>query len=124
MLSLPGDTGVQIVGFTRALAWQLSGTEIVVFGRRRPNGLASKTLIAVDSFIVRASEGVPAYDGTLRRRPGDDVLELRDGRRLAIQRLPDALSAADGMRVWIAGPLDAPVRGGILNPDTPSVCPA
>jgi hypothetical protein len=49
----------------------------------------------VDSFVVRASEGVRALDGTLRRGDGHDMLELRDGRRLTISRLPDRPAQAN-----------------------------
>jgi hypothetical protein len=50
-----------------------------------------------------------------------EVLELRDGQCLAISRLPDRLAQADGMRVWIAGPL-APEAGGIIDTAQKSDC--
>jgi len=114
MLSLGNDKAVILDGY-RALYAQLSGVELVVFGRRR-NGPFPWPVQSVDSFVVRASKGVPAIDGTLRRVEGRDELELRGGRRLPIGHLPDLLAKANGMRVWIAGPLDAPEGAGIIDP--------
>jgi hypothetical protein len=114
MLSLKNEKAVILEG-SRALYEQVRGIEIVVFGRRRVGPLPWPVQ-DVDSFFVRALDGVPALDGTLRRDRGRDMLELRDGRRLPIGRLPDRLANADGMRVWIAGPLDAPIAGGIIDP--------
>lgn len=114
MLSLGNGKAVILEG-DRALYSQLSGVEIVVFGRRRV-GPFPQPVQDVDSFVVRASAGVPAVDGTLRREAGRDVLELGDGRRVTITRLPERLSRADGMRVWIAGPLDAPVDANVIDP--------
>lgn len=92
----------------------MSGVELVVFGQRR-TGPFRWPVQYVDSFVVRASDSVPALDGTLRRSDGHDVLELRDGRRLPIGHLPDRLANANGMRVWIAGPLEAPIAAGVID---------
>ena len=114
MLSIGNDKAVILKG-DRALYKQLSGVELVVFGRRRV-GPFPWPVQDVDSFVVRASAGVPAVDGTLRRAVGRDVLELRDGRRVTVARLPERLARANGMRVWIAGPLDAPVASNVIDP--------
>lgn len=106
---------------SRALFEQLRGIEIVVFGRRR-SGPFPWPVQSVDSFIVRRLDSVAALDGTLRRDAGRDALELRGGRRVAIGRLPDRLAKADGMRVWIAGPPDAPIAGGIIDPTAKLRC--
>jgi hypothetical protein len=93
---------------------QLDGLEIVAFG---PPRLRPDDSIEMTSFIVRAHGGQPAYDGTLRRGPDGDALELADGRRLTIPRLPEQLTRFDGKRVWIAGPLESPTGAGVIDPD-------
>jgi hypothetical protein len=119
MLSTAAGRGVQIVGLSRTMEWQLSAVEIVAFGRRRDRTVFPWPVQEVDSFAVRGSGGVPARDGILRREPRGDVLVLRDGGRLALPRLPETLAGADGKRVWIAGPLDAPTWAGVLDPARP-----
>jgi hypothetical protein len=55
-------------------------------------------------------------DRELRRGAHGDVLAMPDGRRIAIPHLPEVLSGADGKRVWIAGPIDAPTGAGVIDP--------
>ena len=45
------------------------------------------------------------------------MLELNDGRRLTVRHLPSYMSDADGKRIWIAGPLDAPTSAGVIDPN-------
>ena len=120
LLSLGNDKAVMLEG-SRALFEQVRGIEIVVFGRRRA-GPFPWPVQNVDSFFVRRLDSSAALDGTLRREGGRDVLEVRGGRRVAIARLPDRLAKADGMRVWIAGPPEAPIAGGIIDPSTKLKC--
>ena len=114
MLSLGEDKAVILESSDIPLQ-QLNGLEIVVFGRQRKGPFRWPVQYA-DSFFVRAIGKVPARDGILRRGEGRDVLELRNGQRLTIGHLPDLLAKANGMRVWLAGPLDAPVGAGIIDP--------
>jgi len=105
---------------SRDIFSQLIGKDVVVFGKRRnpPPGhpYLSHPIIKVDSFLVRAHDAKPARDGILRRRPTGDMLQVRNGRRLPIANLPGALAKADGMRVWIAGPLGSPASAGVIDP--------
>jgi hypothetical protein len=45
------------------------------------------------------------------------VLETRDGQRLPLFNLPDAVAHANGMRVWVIGPLDWPRSAGVIDPN-------
>ena len=106
---------------------QLIGMEVVVFGKRRnppPNHpYLANPIVTVDSFFIRAAGDAPTRDGVLRKRPQGDVLETPDGRRLSLPILLPALANADGMRVWIAGPLDAPTSAGFIDPNRRYTCP-
>jgi len=107
MLSVTGP-------YTTDLLRQLDGVEIVAFGRRRRR---ADDPVEIETFSVRGYGGNPARDGILRRTPSGDVLELADGRRLALPRLPEYLASANGKRIWIAGPLDAPTGASVIDPD-------
>ena len=106
---------------------QLVGLDVVVFGRKShppPHPLyPSYPLFTVDSFSVRARQETRVHDGILRRGARGDVLETRDGRRLAVANLPPALQKADGMRVWIGEPLGAPTIAGVMDPEFRAECP-
>jgi hypothetical protein len=116
MLSTAAGMGIRLTGVSRVTAGQLQGLEIVVFGRRQRDPVRPWPMQAVDSFVVRSFGGEPTRDGVLRKRAEGDVLELRDGRRLSLRHLPEILAGADGKRVWIAGPLDAPIQAGVIDP--------
>jgi hypothetical protein len=92
---------------------QLDRLEVVFFrtpqrGRNAPDPMKS--------FIVRGHGGEAAVDGVLRRRARGDVLVMSDGREIAIPYLPVALSGANGQRVWIAGPIEAPTSASVIDP--------
>ena len=115
MLSLGNDRAMILEG-SRVPLRQLRGFEIVVFGLRHEDTPFRWPVQEVDSFFVRAIDSTPALDGTLRRDGGSDVLELRDGSRVKISRLPDRLANANGERVWIAGSPDAPIAASVIDP--------
>ena len=93
---------------------QLNGLEIVVYAKP---GVRLDEPVDMEDFAVRAVGDEPAVDGIMRRAPSGDLLEKNDGRRLTVRRLPDYLHDADGKRVWIAGPLDAPTSAGVIDPN-------
>lgn len=93
---------------------QLEGLEIVVYAK--PRGRPDEP-VDMEDFAVRAVGDDLAVDGILRRAPNGDILETNDGRRLTVHRLPDYVHDADGKRVWIAGPLDAPTSAGVIDPN-------
>jgi hypothetical protein len=88
----------------RALLERVQGLEIVVRGAPEAGGgLPSGAAFRVESFVVRASDGVPAVDGTLVREGERYLLVTGDGRRLPLEHVPDALRGRVGARVWISG---------------------
>jgi hypothetical protein len=103
-------TGAQGIDVLR----QVDGFDVVVYGppRRRVDDP-----IDVQSFSVRGVGGQAARDGILHRAASGDVLELADGRRLAIGRLPSYFVGGDGKRIWISGPAEAPTSVGVIDPD-------
>jgi hypothetical protein len=116
-----------VLNGSRDVFAQLIGMEVVVFGKRRnppPNHpYLANPIVTVDSFLIRAADDTPTREGVLRRIPQGDVLETPDGRRLSLPTLPPALAKADGMRVWIAGPLNAPTSAGFIDPKRRYACP-
>ena len=74
---------------------RLAGTEIVVRGVK-----ITPRDIVVSDYVVRASEGVPAWDGTLDE---GGSLRLTDGSGLKrLPSVPNALRSMVGARVWVA----------------------
>jgi hypothetical protein len=114
---MAGGQRLALIGLRPNILRQITGLEIVVLGTREDGGPIRGPAIRADEFVVRRANDQPAHDGILRRTPGGDLLEMPDGRRLPIPHLPGELTGADGKRVWIAGPLDAPTRAGIIDPD-------
>jgi hypothetical protein len=91
MISL---SGMVTSGFAR-----MAGTELVVRGVK-----VSPRDIVVTDYLVRASNGVPAFDGKLAGGAASGWwLQLTDGsgkKRLA--SLPPPLQGLEGTRIWIA----------------------
>jgi hypothetical protein len=103
--------------YSRALLDQLDGLNVMAYGDPSHH---TKTAFVMDSFSVHGRGEQPARDGILRRTASGDFLELADGRRLAIPHLSGYLADADGKRIWIAGPMEAPTGMSTLDPDRPS----
>lgn len=93
-----GDAMFALSGMaTRALP-RLEGLDIVIRGIR-----VSPRDMVVSDFIVRASRGVPAFDGRLEESNGAWTLRLTDGSgRKRLGSLPSSLRGLSGARVWIA----------------------
>ena len=74
---------------------RLAGTEVMVRGVK-----ITPRDIVVSDYVVRASDGVPAWDGTLDEGGG---LRLTDGSgRKRLRSVPGALRGMAGTRVWVA----------------------
>jgi hypothetical protein len=99
-----------------ALVARLVGLEVTAVGALAPGGRRRWPRLAVQRVVVRGQAGRPAWDGVLRRAPGRDYLELTSGGRLALPVLPANLEGANGLRVWIVGPLGEPGGGGVIGP--------
>jgi len=86
---------VSLSGMATSGLGRLAGTEVTVRGVK-----ITPRDIVVSDFIVRASDGVPAWDGTLDE---DGVLRLTDGSgRKRLPSVPSALRGMVGARVWVA----------------------
>jgi hypothetical protein len=86
---------VSMSGMATSGLRRLAGTEVVVRGVK----LTTRDIVVSDYF-VRASDGVPAWDGTLDEGGG---LRLTDGS--GYQQLPSVPSILRGMvgaRMWVA----------------------
>lgn len=92
-----GNT-INMSGMATSGMSKLAGAEIVVRGVR-----ITPRDVVVSDFIVRAADGVPAYDGKLAAADGGWALQLTDGsgrKRLSV--VPAALQGLEGTRVWVA----------------------
>jgi hypothetical protein len=105
--------------YTTDLLRQLERLDIVAYGRRRRilDVPMDEAPVEMETFSVRGYGPEPARDGILRRTARGDELELADGRRLAIAHLPEYLATANGKRIWISGPLEAPKGAGVIDSD-------
>jgi hypothetical protein len=112
---------LSLTGTAQSLLRNLTGVEVTIIGRQTsdrdlmasPRG-AFKFM--VDSFVVRASDGVVAHDGILEQRNGSYSLRTHDGTRHAITVLPAALREHVGSRIYIVGAIDRPASWGIVRP--------
>ncbi len=86
---------VALSGMATSGLGRLAGTEIMVRGVK-----ITPRDIVVSDYLVRASDGVPAWDGTLDE---GGVLQLTDGSgRKRLPSVPSALRGMIGTRVWVA----------------------
>lgn len=108
----PGPRLVVTGGQTARLR-SLGKVEVMLSGRypglrsmtAAPGGLRA---FEADRFIVRAADGIPAYDGVIHQEGARYFLISASGRRWAADFLPESLRALVGSRVFLAGPLSAP----------------
>lgn len=86
---------VSLSGMATTGLGRLAGTEVMVRGVK-----ITPRDIVVSDYLVRASDGVPAWDGTLDE---DGGLRLTDGSgRKRLPSVPSALRGMVGARVWVA----------------------
>lgn len=92
-----GANTVALSGMATSGLSKLVGMELVIRGIK-----VTPRDVVVSDYIVRAADGVPAYDGLLSSGADGHYLQLTDGGRKRIASLPSALRGLDGVRVWIA----------------------
>ncbi|WP_373069153.1 hypothetical protein [Gemmatimonas sp.] len=86
---------ISLSGMATSGLARLAGTEIMVRGV-----MITPRDIVVSDYVVRASDGVPAWDGTLDENGG---LRLTDGSgRKRLPSVPSALRGMVGARIWVA----------------------
>ncbi len=96
---------ISLSGMATTGLGRLAGTEVMVRGVK-----ITPRDIVVSDYLVRASAGVPAWDGTLDE---DGGLRLTDGSgRKQLPSVPSALRGKVGTRVWVA------FRGGRSTADS------
>lgn len=116
---IAGGAPVALAGAQRVTLRGLGGLEVMVTGRRTGNMSAAiprgGAEFEVDSFVVRAVDGVAATDGIVASDGGRFYLVLGDGQRLRADYLPVLFKQKIGARVFYAGSLDrAPVSYGVI----------
>lgn len=90
-----GRNNISLSGMATTGLGRLAGTEVMVRGVK-----ITPRDIVVSDYLVRASDGVPAWDGTLDE---DGGLRLTDGSgRRRLPSVPSALRGMVGARVWVA----------------------
>ena len=120
---LQSDTvALAIRGPAESMLRPLSGVEAVIYGRQTsdidytaaPRGAPR---FVTDSFVVRAVDGRPAYDGVIEQNIGQFTLRLTDGgTRLPLVDMPEALRALVGARVFLVGPITGPPQAwGVIR---------
>lgn len=119
VLRVTTGTDVAVIGPVRELLRRAVGLDVVVQGQctgTTPTGTGF-AIPGFDgtTFIVRAANGIAAYDGVVTRAGNRFALRLQDGRTVAAPFLPTPLHTKLGARVFLAGPLDrAPESYGII----------
>ncbi|WP_353267890.1 hypothetical protein [Gemmatimonas sp.] len=101
-----GTTTTSLSGMATTGMSKLVGSEVVVRGVR----LTPRDVVVSD-YLVRAADGVPAYDGTLLP---DGSLRLTDGSGIKRVPLPTALQGMSGVRVWVAVQGGKPFAFGVI----------
>jgi hypothetical protein len=101
-----GDATITLSGMATTGLAKLVGTEVVVHGVQ-----VTPRDVVVNDFVVRASNGVPAYDGTLEE---GGALRLTDGSGVRRVPLPTEVRGYVGARVWVAVKNGNAVAGGVI----------
>ena len=98
VLRTPTSTApVSLSGMVTSGLTRLAGTEIVVRGVK----ITPRDWV-VTTYLVRAMNGIPAWDGVLEESSGSWSLRLTEtGLSKRITSAPAALKASVGLRVWV-----------------------
>lgn len=101
-----GDATISLSGMATTGLSKLVGTEIVVRGVQ-----VTPRDVVVNSYVVRAANGVPALDGTIEE---SGALRLTDGSGVRRVPLPAEVRGMVGTRVWVAIKNGGAVAGGVI----------
>jgi hypothetical protein len=101
-----GDATIALSGMATTGLSKLVGTEIVVHGVQ-----VTPRDVVVNDFVVRAANGVPAFDGVLEE---GGALRLTDGSGVRRVPLPAEVRGMVGTRVWVAVKNGGAVAGGVI----------
>jgi hypothetical protein len=105
---------VSLTGDLRDELRALSGVEIWISGTHVPGPRPS---FVVARYAVRTVDGVRAIDGVLATDGDGLALITADGRRHRLTRVPEALRAQVGARVWVSGEPPTEIASyGIIRP--------
>jgi hypothetical protein len=110
MLDNLDGSGLIVDGPMRDELRQLSGAEVVVYGRIEGEGQGpgGRRIAAADYEIV-AINGEPVVMGTVQNAMNDwTVLRTRSGELVYLSSAPDGLQA--GQKVWVQGPRSVVVQ--------------
>lgn len=114
ILSLdPDSVPIALAGSRVAPLRHLRKLDVMVAGRftgqrsltASPRGAR---VFEADTFVVRGMDGTPAVDGIIAMQ-NSRYFVLANGRRLPVEYMPKALQGKLGARVFLAGPLEAPL---------------
>ncbi len=93
-----GDAMITLSGMATRGLTRLEGMDVMIRGFK-----VTPRDVVVSDYVVRAVNGVPAFDGRLEESGGAWTLRLSDGSgRKRIPALPAQLRGMSGVRVWIA----------------------
>lgn len=121
-LTMPDRTTCRLLSAADSPLARAQGLEITVWGSSdpdgalRPNGTPGCGFRVV-RFAVRAVSGLPAIDGILRQTSEGYHLELADGTRIPLAKVPATLRLRVNARVyWVGAPDELPSLYGFLTP--------
>lgn len=102
---------VEVTGPLATTLGRVAGTEVSA------TGTFAGTQLEAKQFVVRAADGQPAIDGTLKTEGGSLFIVTADGTRTRIAAPPPPLVGKDGARVWITGdPAKSVASFGFIDP--------
>jgi hypothetical protein len=117
IIPVGGGAPLVLAGRQSALLRGLARLDVMVAGRMtsKRGAAGGAGVFTVDSFVVRAADGMPAHDGIIAEHAGRFYLVVSGGTRMPADHLPGMLRGKVGARVFLTGPLDrAPASYGVI----------
>jgi hypothetical protein len=102
---------VEVTGSLSRLIGHVAGAEVSAVGA------LSGSQLEASRFLVRAVDGQPAIDGTLKTEGGAMYIVTTSGVRTRLAAPPPSFAGQDGARVWITGdPAKGIASFGFIDP--------